>query len=312
MRKLQYVFVLSLILTSCMEKQSIDIQGHRGCRGLMPENTVPAFMHALGLGVTTLELDVVITRDKKVLVSHEPWISSEICVGGTEHPSPDDSLNIYTMTAEEVQRFDCGSKPHPRFPDQAKMAVYKPLLSEVFDVVETYLKDRGSKKVDYNIEIKSLPEGDGIFHPDPEEFAMLLLAEIEGRQLTERCVIQSFDMRSLEAVKAQQPDIRIAVLEEYNRNAMESVERISFTPEIYSPYFELLDQNAVELLHEKGIKVIPWTVNEPSDMQAVLQLEVDGIITDYPDRLNEVLKADNYSAASITPQATLGPAAPEG
>ncbi len=115
-----------------------DKQGHRGCRGLMPENTIPAMIHALDIGVTTLEMDVVITKDKKVILSHEPWFGQEITTkpdGSTMGPREERKYNIYWMTYEQTKTFDVGLKPHPRFAQQQKMKITKPLLSEVIDTI---------------------------------------------------------------------------------------------------------------------------------------------------------------------------------
>ena len=151
-----------------------DVQGHRGARGLRPENTIPAFLLALDSGVTTLELDVVITKDKQVVVSHEPWMSPSMCLdpsGKTIAAKDEKKFNIYQMTYAEVKEFDCGSKGNEKFPEQQKMNTVKPLLSDVIIAVDVHTKNYTQYEVDYNIEIKSSPEGDGKFHPSIDEYS---------------------------------------------------------------------------------------------------------------------------------------------
>lgn len=269
-----------------------DLQGHRGARGLKPENTIPAFIAALNHGVTTLELDVVITKDRQVLVSHEPFMSSEICL------KPDSSLiseeeapkyNIYKMSYAETQRFDCGLKVHPRFPEQEKMPATKPLLRNVIAAAEDHIKSYTFYEVDYNIEIKSEKAGDGKFQPAPEEFSDLVYQLIDLYLPWERVVIQSFDFRVLKYFHKKYPHVRLAALVENQKTADANLKELGFSPSVYSPDFTLLkSQSAVTALKKKKIRVIPWTVNEVEDMKRLKLWGVDGIITDYPNRATEL------------------------
>ncbi len=264
-------------------------------RGLLPENSIPAFTRALELGVTTLELDVVISKDKQVLVSHEPWLSSEICMGPDGNPIPDagsrQTYNIFQMTYAEIREFDCGSKVVESFPQQEKIPTYKPLLSEVIDSTEAYLSHNGGQ-VFYNIETKSQPKGDGIYHPEPKEFVSLLLQVLEEKKLEGRVIIQSFDPRTLQEVHQQAPNLATALLigSGQGNEAKTQIEQLGYKPPIYSPNWQLVDAAMIAYLHEEQVKVIPWTVNEEADMRSLIDLGVDGIISDYPDRLIKVLK----------------------
>lgn len=269
----------------------IDLQGHRGARGLMPENTWPAFKKALDLGVETLEMDVVITKDDKVLVSHEPWFSHEICLtpnGETIPSSEEKSHRIYEMTYNEAKAYDCGSKHHPRFPEQKKMEISKPLLSTVIDSAEAYAKRIGRPLPRYNIETKLNPSGDKIFHPGPEEFVKLLVDVIKEKGISDRVTIQSFDFRTLRVVKREYPEVETAALIEKPGSAKNYLQELGFTPDIYSPDYHLVDEELISFAKEKGMKVIPWTVNDKSDMKELIEMGVDGIITDYPDRFNSL------------------------
>ena len=275
--------------------ESFDMQGHRGCRGLYPENTIPAFLHAIELGVTTLELDVVISKDKQVVVSHEPWISPSICLGpdGTELAPDQDhsSLNMFQMNYSEIAQYDCGSKFVEAFPDQYKMAQAKPLLSTVIDSVEASLQASGASIL-YNIETKSQPGQDEVFHPIPSEFVDLLLAVIQEKGIQERVTIQSFDLRTLQYLHSKVPTITTALLigEGKGKDASSHLSELGYTPEIYSPNWKLVDSTMVAYLHEKRVKIIPWTVNTTTDMNSLLDLGVDGIISDYPDRLIQLIE----------------------
>ena len=264
-----------------------DVQGHRGARGLKPENTIPGFLLAIDSGVTTIELDVAITKDKQIVVSHEPWISADICLGASGSPlqtKDEKKLNIYQLTYEEVEKFDCGSLGNKDFPKQEKMAVSKPLLSEVIAVVENHIKSYASYEVDYNIEIKSWPEGDKKFHPSVEEFSDLVYNLVDQYLPLERLVVQSFDFRVLKYWHKKYPNIRLAALVENTKSIDANLESLGFRPSVYSPYFKLLSKDKVAHLHRQKIRVIPWTVNEVSDMLSLKGMGVDGFITDYPDR----------------------------
>ena len=265
-------------------KKEFDLQGHRGARGLFPENTIEAFIGALDLQVNTLEMDVVITKDGKVVVSHEPWISSVICWDLADKPVAEGKgLNIYKMNYADVSNYNCGSQPHPDFPQQAKMPAFKPLLSEVITEAENYAKAKELPAVRYNIEIKSTPDGDGIYHPAPKEFVAKVLEVVKAGGIMDRTTIQAFDVRALQEAKAQAPSIPVAFLLSETKGFEKDLEKLGFTPEIYSPYFRLVNAEMVENCRANGISIIPWTVNDENDMNDLLELGVDGIITDYPD-----------------------------
>lgn len=264
-----------------------DLQGHRGARGLKPENTIPAFIEALNQGVTTLEMDVVITKDKQVVISHEPWMAAHICLkpdGSEINPKEERQFNIYEMTYAEVKQFDCGSKGNIHFPEQQKMPAIKPLLRDVIAAVEDHIKSYTRYEVDYNIEIKSLPAGDNRFHPQPKEFSDLVYNVISEYLPLERVVIQSFDIRVLQYWQKTYPQVRLALLVENHKSPEQNLQELGFTPSVYSPYFKLLTPETIQYLKSSGMRVIPWTVNEKPDMQRLSSWGVDGLITDYPDR----------------------------
>lgn len=282
--------ILFLIVIHNVSAQYIprfDVQGHRGARGLKPENTIPAFLLALDSGVTTLEMDVVITKDKQVILSHEPWMTASICLdtAGNSFPEKEEKkYNIYQLTYNVVKRFDCGSKGNERFPQQEKMKISKPLLSEVIVAVENHIRSYSLYEVDYNIEIKSTPQTDKKFHPTVDEYSDLVYNLIDQYLPMERIVIQSFDPRVLKYWHKKYPDVRLALLVENKKSVDQNLNALGFRPSIYSPYYKLLTKETINHLHRLKIRVVPWTVNEESEMLSLKGMGVDGFITDYPDR----------------------------
>lgn len=299
---LKYTLVILCFFAAChisknaqpvsFMKTEFDKQGHRGCRGLMPENTVPAMLHAVDLGVTTLEMDVVITKDKKVILSHEPFFNHEISTkpdGNYVTEAEEKGLNIYQFNYEDIKKFDVGLKPHPRFNMQEKRKAIKPLLSEVVDSVKEHLSTARRKPVWYNIETKTKPETDDIFHPAPQEFVELLMAVIKEKGIEETVIIQSFDFRTLQYLHQKYPFIKTAMLVEDvdKRSFEEQVKDLGFAPTIYSPAYKLVTEKLIATCHNLGIKIIPWTVNDKTKITELKNLGVDGIITDYPNMFNE-------------------------
>lgn len=269
---------------------AFDIEGHRGCRGLMPENTIPAMMKALELGVTTLEMDAVITKDKQVILSHEPFFNHEITTGpdGKFVTEQDErNLNIYKMTYAQTQTYDVGLKPHPRFPNQKRLKATKPLLKEVIENVEAYHKLNGGRTVFYNIETKTQPATDNTFHPSPGDFVNTLMGVINGANITDRVIIQSFDFRTLQVLHRRYPTVKTAALvEDFDKRSLdEQLKALGFKPTIYSPHYSLVNKELIAKCHELQIKVIPWTVNDKAKIDELKALGVDGLITDYPDLL---------------------------
>lgn len=268
-----------------------DKQGHRGCRGLMPENTIPAMINAIGLGVTTLEMDVCISKDKKVFLSHEPFFNSEITTkpdGSFISSKEEKNYNMYQMDYSSIRTYDVGMKPHPRFPRQQKMKAVKPLLADLFDAVREDMMTRRRPFPYYNIETKTMPATDNIYHPAPAEFVELLMAVIKEKQMEEYVIIQSFDFRTLQYLHQKYPNIKTAMLiEDFDtRTPEQQLKALGFSPAIYSPAYKLVTKDLIAKCHAQNIKVIPWTINTKEEIEKYRQMGVDGIITDYPDLFN--------------------------
>lgn len=271
--------------------ESFNWQGHRGSRGLMPENTIPAMEKALDYGVTTLEVDVVITKDRQVLVSHEAYFNDEITTkpdGTFVTAKEEKELNIYRMMYNEVKRFDVGMKPHPNFPLQQKIAAHKPLLSELIKAADAHALKTNRALPIYNIEIKSGSSTDFTFHPPHAEFADLVIAEIKRNNIEGRYYLQSFDKRILKYIHKAYPKIHTAVLVGGELTSMKShLDELGYTPNSFSPHYSIVDRKLVDAVKALKMKIIPWTVNDVPTMKKLIALDVDGIITDFPNMIKE-------------------------
>ena len=302
MKKLSLISFLPLftIIISCNyskmattnSKINFDKQGHRGCRGLMPENTIPAMLKALELGVTTLEMDISFSADKKALLSHEPFFNHEITTtpdGSFITEAEEKNFNLYKMNYDSITKYDVGMKPHPRFAQQAKIHVVKPLLSDLFIAIKEYMKTSKRPFPFFNIETKTQPATDNIFHPAPAEFVELLLKVIKENEMGDFVIIQSFDFRTLQYLHKNYPTIKTAMLiEDFDKRTFEEqINALGFNPTIYSPAYVLVNEGLVKKCHQKNIKAIPWTVNDKIKIIELKAMAIDGIISDYPNLFNE-------------------------
>ncbi len=271
---------------------NFEIQGHRGCRGLMPENTIPAFKKAINLGVQTLELDVVVSKDKQVVVSHDPFFNPDCTTDPNGNFITKKTIgNLYLLDYQEIKKYDVGSRGNKNFPEQQKIITYKPLLQDMIRECEKYAKAKGLKPLKYNIEIKSEEKEYGISQPQVEEFSSLVYEIISTELPAERVNLQSFDYNVLRFWHKQMEEgkykkIALSVLiEPTDENDVQiNLKKLGFKPEIWSPYFAQVNDIRVKELHDLGIKIIPWTVNKREDMEKMKAFGCDGLISDYPDR----------------------------
>lgn len=275
------------------QTHTTEVQGHRGDRGNFPENTIPAFLSAVKKGADVIELDVVISKDQKVVVSHETFMSSQYMLDLEGKPitkEKEKSYNLYEMTYDSIKRFDSGSRGNAGFPAQQKMKTYKPLLSEMIDSVENYIAKNKLKPVKYNIEIKSEKQDYGKRQPQPEQFCEMVMKIVKDKNVEQKINIQSFDPFVLNVLHKMYPKTRIAFLVGEG-TVVKNLSLLDFVPEIYSPHFKLLNKTEVDSLRSLKIRIIPWTVNENQDIDNMLNLHVDGIITDYPEKvLQKIVK----------------------
>ncbi|MCX2478886.1 glycerophosphodiester phosphodiesterase family protein [Pedobacter sp. MC2016-15] len=292
MRKVKATALVALVML-CLHThaQHFDKQGSRGARGLMPENTIGSMLRALDLGVTTLGMNVVISKDNQVVLSHEPYFNNEISLTPAGKAIPlktERTFNMYKMNYADIKKFDVGSKVHARFPGQQKYKAYKPLLSEVIDSVEAYVKLHKLPKPNYGIEIKTVRKGDLEFHPEPGEFSQLVMDVVNAKKISKRTIIQAFDIRSLQYVHEKYPKMQTALMIDEKEDFENNIKDLGFNPTVYSPYSVLVGKGLVDRCHAAGIKIVPWTVNSPKEMQYMVGLGVDGIITDYPNLFSRV------------------------
>src|SRR3990172_6195961 len=304
---------------------AFDLEGHRGARGLAPENTLPAFARALSIGVTTLELDVGITEDGVVVVHHDRRLNPDIARGTDGRWLRAPTRTIRELTFHELQRYDVGrirpgSDYSKRFPDQRKRdGVRIPKLADVFELARHARND----EVRFNIETKISPET-----PDetvgPEEFARSLIGVVRASGMASRTTIQSFDWRTLAIVQRDAPEIATSYLSSQgvsldnigagHREGSPWTAGVQFRDHgsvpkmvkaaggaIWSPSQAELTEALVKEAQRLGLKVLPWTVNDPADMQRLIDWGVEGLITDRPDRLRDMMAARGLALPRATP-----------
>ncbi|HZT37679.1 MAG TPA: glycerophosphodiester phosphodiesterase [Bryobacteraceae bacterium] len=270
------VAILSLMAAGTLAANRILVHGHRGARAVRPENTLPAFEYAIQTGVDALELDVAVTKDNVLVVSHDPVLHAPVCSG------PRDGAVIRELTFQQVLEFDCGSHKNPLFPRQEPAPGTRiPSLDEVFA-----LASRGG--FDYNVETKSFPDHPE-FTPPPEEFSRMLLEAIRKRKLEKRVIVQSFDFRTLLAMKRMAPEIRLAALVENDPRDFVTIAREAQAA-IISPHYNLVTPEKVRQAHAAGLMVVPWTANAPAQWDRLVAAGVDAIISDDPAELIAYLK----------------------
>lgn len=282
------LLALSLAVPASAEGvRRIWVEGHRGSRGTHPENTLPAFEEALRAGAEVLELDMGVTKDNIVVVSHDPQVNPVICLGpeGKKLEAP---VPLRSLTLAELKAYDCGSLKNPRFPEQVPAPGTRiPTLEEVFSHVKTSTHPAAAR-VRFNIETKIFP-GEPLAAPPPEEFARLVAAALRKHGMEKRTVVQSFDYRTLAEIKKLAPSVKTAQLTSDNLLEPDSLVR-GAGADIWSPYFKWINADIVKKAQKSGIPVVPWTLNSEEEWERAVAFGVDGIITDYPAKLVEYLK----------------------
>ena len=261
-------FVVIMFSLGASGSDKVLIHGHRGARAVLPENTIPAFEHAIAAGADVLELDLAVTKDNVVVVSHDPHVNPVICKDAPP------KLAIRELTLEQLKRFDCGSLKNPVYPKQQPVPGTRiPTLDEVFA-----LATRGN--FGFNIETKIFAKQPQLA-PAPEEFARLVLENIRRHKLENRVILQSFDFRTLHAMKKLAPKMRLSALYEGQPKSFVSIATEAGAG-IVSPQYKLVTKEQVDEAHRAGLQVVPWTANTPEDWQHLIDYGVDAIITDDP------------------------------
>lgn len=264
------------------------VVGHRGEAAHYPENSIEGFLSAVEKGVDALELDVVISADKKVVVSHEPFMSSHYMLDPKGNPIPKSKqldYNLYDMPYDSIRRFDGGSKWNKKFPWKKRIKTYKPTLKEVIDSVEKHISQTSLSPIIYMIELKSNPKNYGISQPHPKEFADLVMQVVINEDIENRTIIKSFDPTILNVVRESYPEVSISFLVS-KQGIKNNLSRLGFTPDFYSASHKLIkDEKFVDSIRNMDMKLISWTVNRKRKIRKMLNYGVDGIITDYPERV---------------------------
>ncbi|MBO9730687.1 MAG: glycerophosphodiester phosphodiesterase [Chitinophaga sp.] len=263
--------------------------GHRGTRGLMPENTIPAMYKGLATGANTIEFDVHITKDGQVVVYHDASFTPSYTTSpdGKDIPAEKRADYIfYQMNYADIRPFIIGEKFYPAYPEQQKMRSYAPLLGEMIDSVEAYTKANHLPPAYYLLEIKSSEKTDGKEQPAPEEYITKLMAVKQLQPLGKRLLVQSFDMRPLQVMHRRYPDIKLGFLTDDKKNGFEEhLRQLGFTPFFYNPHYKLVTPELIGKCHDKHIQIVPWTIDDVTEMKRLKAMGVNGIITDYPNRL---------------------------
>lgn len=304
-----------VLLAGIHSAAAFDVQGHRGARGLAPENTLTAFRTALELGVSTLELDVGLTSDGHVVITHDRTLNADITRDARGQWLPGPGPAVHSLTLAELQAYDVGRmKPGSRYADgfpvqQAAEGERIPTLAALFEL----LKARGDSRTRLNIETKLSPLAP-TETATPEAMVDAMLAVIHRHGMAARVSIQSFDWRTLRLVQQRAPSITTVALS--SRSTLQdgggawtvglrlaehgnSVPRLvkALGAPVWSPNHADLTQPLVAEAHALGLKVIPWTVNAPEAIERLIEWKVDGLISDHPERVLQALRQRGISPA---------------
>lgn len=272
-----------------------EIYGHRGARGLYPENTLFGFKKCLDNNIKGFELDVVISKDGQLIVSHEPWMNYKYC----SHPKGipitkknQKTFNLFHLTKAQIQKFDCGSKFNPDFPHQTLKSCYKPTLKEVFKQF-TLSK---IENLSIQIELKSFKEWYGIFQPYPKEYAEIVFAFLDKlnfnnhSKLNHNLLIKSFDEKLLNLLHKKMPHLNIGYLIDNQKSIKNNLDLLNFKPAYYNLEQSRITKGIVDELKERSIKIVPWTVNSIKNAARLEKMGITAIITDYPNLFTEQYK----------------------
>lgn len=265
------VLIVLAIQSGSTASGRILVHGHRGARARLPENTIPGFEYAIRAGADVLELDMAVTKDNVIVVSHDPILRGPVCTG------PEPSAVLHEMTLAQVKQWDCGAIQNPRFPEQKTVpGTRMPTLDEVFA-----LAPQGN--FEFNIETKIFPDKPQ-YTPGPRQFAQLVLDSIRKHHLEKRVILQSFDFRTLRAMKDLAPEIRLSALTEADPRDFVTIANEAGAG-IISPEYNLATSEKTKAAHQAGIQVVPWTADDPVDWERLANAGVDAIISDDPAAL---------------------------
>jgi len=274
------IFVIIIFICNNITSQNVKIFGHRGCRGLMPENTISSFQKAIELGADGIEWDVVVNKNHELIISHEPYIDVNYCtrIDKTEilNNSPN-YLNIYKMSTAQVKEYDCGSLYQKEFPNQTLYSSTKPTVKECLDVLETL-------NPLILFEIKSAEDNYGEYQPHPKIYAKIIFNELSNYKNLNNIYFMSFDSNILNELNKLMPGQKYIYLS-YNplSSIVDCLNDLNFKPFALGLYYQLISTEAIELSHKKKIELYAWTVNDVDMGNKLIQMGIDGLISDYPN-----------------------------
>lgn len=272
----------------------VDVQAHRGGAGLMPENTIQAMQRALDLGVNTLELDLQVCGDGQVVVSHDAYFHSRYATrpDGSVVKKEEPKEYIYHMPYDSVMKYDTGIRSSEVWPEKECIPAYKPLAYELIDFVESYTVDKGITPVRYNVEIKSREgKNEGKNWPEYHEFVDKCVQVLNDFDLGDRLVIQSFDVRALNYMHEKYPDLHLSYLiDETDVDFEKTMSLLNFVPEWISPHYSIVNEEFVKKAKASGMKIVPWTADDTDDIRRLVELKVEAIISNYPDRVLRITR----------------------
>ncbi len=276
-------FVLGFMVLSFINpfiSQEVQFFGHRGSRGLYPENTIEGFRKAIALGADGIELDVVVNKDRQLVISHEGYMSKTICFDSLgKSINNEKEHNLYKMTQAQIEKYDCGTLVHPKFPEQIKIKEKKPLLQTLFDQVDF-------SKTIILFEIKSEKGDEGIFQPSIQEYVDIILSEVENFKCKENIIFMCFDARILNEINRRTQEFKMVYLTYLPfRSVKKFLKDLDFKPYALGMFFPTIKKKKVKKAKQNGIRIFAWTVNDPVKSVKLIEIGVTGIITDYPDRV---------------------------
>ncbi|MGM0545399.1 MAG: glycerophosphodiester phosphodiesterase family protein [Bacteroidota bacterium] len=267
--------------------------------GLLPENTIPGFIKAIELGVNGIELDVAISGDDQVVISHEPWFRHDICLtpeGDSIDKKTQKNHLIYDMSYEQIAKYDCGSVQHPNFPDQQTQTLSKPLLKKAINEIESFIAENNYDPVSYHVEFKRKSSWDNELQPEPSRVVQLVYDELAELQILDRVTVHSFDEQMLQEFKEIDSSVpQMYSIPKKNNDLESNIATLTYNPGVYFPNYRSVDTTLVKQAHDNGMRIIPWTVDEYDDMINLIDAGVDGILSNYPDKFEKVRKYQGTS-----------------
>ena len=266
------------VLEKYYSHDSFQIIGRQGCRGVMPGNTLPAFMHALKTGIDIIELDIMITRDGQLVVTDNPVLTSQHYY----HPEIKTEQLVFDLSYEELKSYDCGKRFNNQFPFRRMVSSNIPLLKEVFSRIEKFILWNNARPMKYFIDVKTSPDTDNILHSKPEEIIVALTDILRSFNITRRCTVISTDVRPLQLMKRLNQQVKIGLKIENEESISDNISALGFIPEVFIPDYHSVSRDVLFTAQHLGMKVIPGGANELLDMNELINMGVDGLITDYP------------------------------